>query len=349
MQVTLLMPNLPPAVCGIADHSLLLGESLERLGAKVNHLAPHGGITIPQGAETCLWDGTANGLQAAIRRHGTDVLWIQYSGYGFSGKGIPSGLARAIEHVVRCCSGTSIVVCMHETHASKASLGWRAPIVQPLQISVARRIVRAADIVFATVSINLEQCIHEYGVSRDAIRLLPIAANLPDVHVTDAERKRFRNRLGLGKGARLAAIFGLCSSQVRSITLFRTELESALRRGQVEHIVVVGGEGTPSPMNAVRREANHFNGRMSVLGPAPADDIARVLRCCDIGLVPTPPEYLRKSGVAAAFVAAGLEIWMKDASGNTIVEVDMETFPSWDQIATLALEAMTSHIGEAGH
>ena len=349
MHITILMPNLPPAVCGIADHSLLLGKSLERLGASVDHLALHCEKTTPHGAETCVWDGTANGLQAAIRKHGTNVLWIQYSGYGFSRKGAPGSLARAIEHVVRCRSGTSIVVCMHETHASRASLGWRTPIIQPLQISVARRIVRAADIVFATVNANLERCIHEYGVSRHAIRLLPITSNLPDVHVTDAERERFRNRLGLEKETRIAAIFGLLSSQLRTITLFRADLASALRRGHIEHIVAVGGEAIPSTMSAVLREADHFNGRMSVLGPAPADDVARILRCCDIGLIPTPPDHLRKSGVVAAFVAAGLEIWMKDASGNTIVGMDMEAFPTWDQIATFAFETMNSHFAVTGH
>ena len=348
MRVTILMPKLPPAVCGIADHSLLLGRALEHLGAEVEHLAPCDGTAGPKEENTRLWDGTAKGLQSAIRRHQADVLWIQYSGYGFSKRGIPGGLARAVEHAARWRSGIAVVACMHETHASRASLGWRAPIIQPLQISAARRIVRAADMVFATVEVNLERCIREYGASRDTTRLLPIAANLPELQVSTAERDQFRTHLGLEKGARIAVTFGLWSSQMRSIGLFKSDLESALRRGHIEHIVAVGGEMFPSQMNAVMREAKHFDGEMTVLGPAPAADIARILRCCDIGLVPTASMYLRKSGVVAAFAAADLELWMKDASGNTVAVKDMDAFPTWNQIAILALESMSSHFAPAG-
>lgn len=344
MRINVLTPNLPPAVCGIADHSILLGNALRRLGAEVDYLAPCRGPNASQSTNACLWDGTTKGLHTAIQRRESDVLWIQYSGYGYSKKGIPVALARAIEHIAKSRPGMSIVACMHETHASKTRLGWRAPIIQPLQISVARRIVKAAHVVFATVDVNLERCIHEYGAARDVIELLPIASNLPNVEISAAERQQFRERLGLRNGARIAVTFGLWSSQLRATNLFRSELLAALRQGRIEHVVAVGGETAPSQMNVVNDIANVFNGRMSVLGPASAVDVARALRCCDIGLVPTPPDYLRKSGVAAAFAAAGLEIWMKDFRGDTIVAADIEAFPAWDQIAAIAFETISSRL-----
>ena len=347
MRISVLTPKLPPAVCGIADHGFLLGEALKRLEVEVEYLAPCHGPNSSRDTADGLWDGSANGLQRAIHRHETDVLWIQYSGYGYSKKGIPVALARAVEHVARRRPETLVVACMHETHASRTALGWRAPIIQPLQISAARRIVKAADLVFAPVDINLERCIHEYGASREIVELLPIASNLPSIEISVAERRQFRERLSLSNGARVAVTFGLWSSQIRAITLFKDELQSALRRGCIEQIVAIGGETTPSRMNAVSDAAKAFNGRLSVLGPASAIEVARVLGCCDIGLVPTPRDYLRKSGAAAAFAAADLQIWMKDARGKTVVEADIEAFPTWDQIATMAFESINSRLAIA--
>ena len=344
MRISVLTPKLPPAVCGIADHGFLLGEALERLGAEAQYLAPCHGTNACRGKDAGSWDGTADGLHSAIQQHEADVLWIQYSGYGYSKKGIPVALARAIEQVAKARSRPLIVACMHETHASRTGLGWRAPIIQPLQISVARRIVRAADLVFAAAAINVERCIHEYGAPREMVELLPIASNLPNIEISADERRQFRERLGLSAGSRVAVTFGLWSSQIRAITLFENELQSALQRGCIEHIVAIGGETTPSRMDAVSDSAKVFNGRMSVLGPASAVDVARVLGCCDIGLVPTPRDYLRKSGAAAAFAAADLQIWMKDAGGKTVVETDIEAFPTWDQIAATAFESMNSRL-----
>lgn len=347
MRITMLMPKLPPAVCGIADHSLMLGKALEDLDVKVRLLAPRSGANASAESQERLWDGSAKGLRAVIRSDGADVLWVQYSGYGFSSKGVPMGLARAVEGIAGRESGTTIVACMHETHAGTSGLGWRAPIMQPLQIAAARRIVRAADIVFATVDENLERCIHEYGASRDAVELLPISANLPEIRVTAAERDAFREGLRLQKKARIAVIFGLWSSQLRSIALFKADLQSALRAGHIDHVVAVGGEAAPHRMSAMLGRAKELGGRMSVLGPAPAADVARILRCCDIGLVPTPPAYLRKSGVAAAFAAADLEVWLKTGCGGAVMRTNVEAFPAWSQIAALALETIEARLENA--
>jgi hypothetical protein len=103
------------------------------------------------------------------RRLGTDVLWIQYSGYGFSRKGMPFGLARALGEVQKSEYAPIVIVCMHETHANLTRLGWRAHLIRQLQIAATRRVARTGDIVFATVEVNLNRCIDEYGVSRNSL------------------------------------------------------------------------------------------------------------------------------------------------------------------------------------
>ena len=239
MRVTMLMPNLPPIVCGIADHSLLLGEALNGLGSTVDYLALRRDENASGESNMHLWDGSVKGLTEMTRRLGTEVLWVQYSGYGFSGKGMPFGLARALGVVRKSDYAPIVIVCMHETHANLTRLGWRAPLIRQLQIAAARRVVRTGDIVFATVDVNLKRCIDEYGVSQNSISLLPIASNIPVVPAQESDRVTFRRRLGLSDDARIAAIFGLWATQVRTLELFSGELDASLRRGRIDHVIAM--------------------------------------------------------------------------------------------------------------
>jgi hypothetical protein len=347
MRITMLMPNLPPMVCGIADHSLFLGEALNGLGSTVDYLALHGDGSALDESNMHLWDGSVKGLLAVIRQLSTDVLWVQYSGYGFSKKGMPFGLARALGSVRRSKNAPMVVVCMHETHASLARLGWWAPLLRRLQIAAAGALARAGDIVFATVETNLARCIDEYGVSGDTISLLPIASNIPVVQTQAADRVAFRRRLGLSGDARIAVIFGLWATQARTWELFSGELQASLRRGEIDHVIAVGGEACQPPTTALTAGQSGLNGHFTVFGPAARLEIARILRCCDIGLVSTPPEYLRKSGVAAAFAAANLELWMKNECAEVIVERNPVPFPSWEEVAIMANKKMLPKISRS--
>ena len=344
MRITMLMPNLPPIVCGIADHSIMLGRALSGLGSKISYLALRCHEGESGRSDMYVWDGRARSLREAIQRLGTEILWVQYSGYGFSRKGIPFRLARALEEIRKCADAPTIVVCMHETHASRTGLGWRAPLIQPLQIIASRRVARTADIVFATVDVNLKRCVDEYGVSRSSASLLPIASNIPDVQVRESDRVAFREQLSLPENARIAVTFGLWVTQFRTLELFRDELISSLRSGRIDHVLAIGGEEEQPPNNPHKVGGKDLTGHLTVYGPAPGSKIAKILRCCDIGLVLTPRSELRKSGVAAAFVAADLDLWMKNEHSEVVVERSQAPSPKWEELAAIANATIVSHL-----
>lgn len=338
MRVTVLMPNAPPLVCGVADHSLLMGSALARLGCEVDYLACRSDGSRMEHPDMHTWDGSAGGLAGAIRRAGTQVLWLQYSGYGYSRKGVPFRLARALGQLRKGRHAPRIAVCMHETHADLSRLGWHAALLQRLQIAAARRVARAGDVVFATVDVNLQRCVNEYGVAPERISLLPIATNIPRVTLDEGDRAAFRKRLGLAAGARIAAVFGLWATQSRALALFEDDLASALRGGRIDHVIAIGGETAAPPGGPLTSGAPSLNGQLTVLGPAPEQEVARILRCCDVGLVPTPLDYVRKSGVAAAFTTAELDIWMKNGRSELIIDREPEPFPEWADLAASAME-----------
>jgi len=349
MRLTMLMPNLPSLGCGIADHSLLLGKALKPLGYEVDYLARHGGGERADREDLHLWSGGAGNLAAMIHRLGTEVLWVQYSGYGFSSKGTPFGLARALKRLRRSKAAPIVAICMHETHANLAHRGWLASVLQKLQLVAARRVARSGDVLFATVDANLRRCVEEYGVAPGTISLLPISSNIPRTPLRPGDRAAFRRQLGLADGARIAAVFGLWPTQLRTLAMFGDDLDAGLRQGRIDHVVAVGG-GTERP--AVERsvvDTERFDGQITVLGPAPALEIARILRCCDIGLVPTPPDYARKSGVVAAFVAADLELWLKNGHAELVVEQGAASFPEWEELACLASGRVATCLGQHEH
>jgi hypothetical protein len=342
IRITMLMPNLPHVVCGIADHSLLMGKALNRLGCDVDYLARHGDGSRIEAPNLHVWDGRAASLVDAIRLAGTQVLWVQYSGYGFSGNGAPLALASALGHVRKLDSAPMIVVCMHETHADLSRFGWRGILLQRLQRTAARRVARSGDLVFATVDISMKRCVHEYGVSPELVFLLPIATNIPWVSVGQGDRIALRRRLRVAAEARIAAAFGRWDTQSRALALFERDLRAALRGGLIDHVVAVGGEAAEPPGDSLTCLGGSLNGQLTVLGPASEREIAKILRCCDVGLVPTPLDYVRKSGVAAAFATAELELWMKNEQSELVVEKNPEPFPDWNDLAVLASEKMSS-------
>lgn len=348
MRITMLMPNAPDMVCGISDHGRNLGEALCELGFELDFLALRTPANGQESMPVERWDGTPVALAEAVRLAGSEILWVQYSGYGFSRKGIPFNLARALERVRKMRAAPLIVIYMHETHASLNRLGWHGPLVQHLQSAAARRIARTGDIVFASVEANMRQCIDEYGVSREAVSLLPIASNIPNVRVRESDRIALRKKLGLAESARIAAVFGLWSTQLRALDLFKGELSGALRQGRIDHVLAIGGESDEPPRNPDEICALELEGRLTVHGPACPASVGRILKCCDVGLVATPPSHLGKSGVAAAFAAADLELWLKGENSELVVETGPNLRPTWPDLARAAAERICNQLGAHG-
>ena len=345
MRVVMLMPNAPDAVCGISDHGRNLGDALRAYDFDIRYLVARDGGAA-DAAE--IWDGKPGTLVGAVRDAGCDVLWVQYSGYGFSRMGMPFGLARGLERLRSMACVPSIVVCMHETHANLGGRGWRGRILERLQRRAAGRIARSADIVFVSVETNLRRCIDEYGVAEEALSLLPVASNIPDVRIGEVDRAELRKGLGLAENARIAAVFGLWSTQIRTLKLFADDLSDALREGRIDHVLAVGGESLAPPENPGEACGDRLNGSLTVHGPATAANVARMLACCDVGLVATPLSHLGKSGVAAAFAAAELELWLKNERSELVVASSPQPRPSWQTLARLARERISEHMETHG-
>src|SRR5262249_55933174 len=98
MRISFLTPRLPPAVCGIADHTRLLARALRDEGVDVAFIhreALRPGGEAPDGPVD-RWEGSTRGLLECVRRQRPDWLWLQLSSYGYSRWGAPFRLGRSV-------------------------------------------------------------------------------------------------------------------------------------------------------------------------------------------------------------------------------------------------------------
>src|SRR5262245_53157263 len=153
MRVSILTPRLPPAVCGLADHTQLLAEAMTRQGVSVGfiHREPcHNGGRLP-GCLTDHWSRGGAALERCLTRQGADWLWVQLSGYGYSRWGAPYALSRSLAWVRRRLPDLRLAVCLHETHCRPHQLGRKGFWLSRWQRHTVATIARLADVVFPII------------------------------------------------------------------------------------------------------------------------------------------------------------------------------------------------------
>jgi len=365
LRVLFLTPRLPPAVCGLADHTALLAEAMAAQGAGVAfvHCQPAGGGAAALPGAVHRWDGTAADLAAFLQAQAMDWLWVQLSAYGYSRWGAPYQLGRVLRAVRRRLPQVRLAVYLHETHCDAAQLGWKGPVLAPWQRYTVGRIVRLADAVFTSTAFWRERAVRCYRLPAERVVLLSIGSNLPAVEITPEQRRAERQARGWGATEMIGVIFGSFAMQQRALERFETLLRAGRTSGGLDRIVCLGGEQAVPPAELLRWH-DRLPGPLDILGHRPAAEAATVLACCDYGFPGTPRCLLEKSGGFAAFAEAGLAVitdsapfpavadrlpvlaaaeWNWNGDGGQIMELRRqiaalaEECYCWRRIATLAL------------
>ncbi len=347
MRVAFLTPNLPGLVCGLADHSRLLGEALVRKGYDVGLIGRHGDPVAARSAGwsgyAAIWDGTPSGLGRSLERMSADWLWVQLSGYGYSRWGAPWRLACALKAARHRHPALLLAICVHETHCEPHQLGRKGQVLSTWQRFTIACIVRLGDLVLPTIPLWEQRCLKDYGVHPSRVQLLPIAANVPPVRPTADQRNLWRKELGIGPSDRVAVAFGRWTSQKLALERFGPTICTALVQGGLNHVVAVGGESPSRPPWVGSMLAKPpWVGRLHILGPQPARRAAEILAAGDVGLVPSPWEVWGKSGVARAFEQAGLTLWILDTPGYRVVPPNPHP-PTWDGLAETVVRRLEAN------
>lgn len=350
--IVFLTPNLPPVMCGLADHSMLLGRALRDLGFGVSLIGLRGepGTAQQNGwpGAAFSWNGSPRNLHRVVRSLSPAWLWVQLSPYGYARLGVPWRLGKALAALKRECREVRIAVCVHETHCEPRQLGAKGPVLSMLQRRTVAQVVRLADVVFTVIPAWETRCILEYNIPAAHVHQLPIAANIPAVRLSVEERSEVRRQLGIDVRDRVAVAFGLWPSQRMALERLGHAVEGALRTRELGRVIAIGGESQDPPLDIARFfQALTWRDSLVVLGPQPPQRVSELVAISDIGLVPTPVKLWPKSGAARAFEQAGLTLWIAD-EGKVEVVRPSTNVPTWEEIAQDAVRHLRHHASKTG-
>lgn len=216
-----------------------------------------------------------------------DAIVVHYVGYGYQRRGVPAQLARLLEgpRVARIAKDVKLIVVFHEVAAFGPP--WRSSFwLHPLQRTVARRVLRAANIVVT----SLEQYRRLLGALDPAksVEVIGIPSTIGEPErVPEPEHREPR-----------LVVFGSDGVRRRAWSAYREELAAAARALDVEEIVDVGSDaGAPESIGGRR---------VLKLGVTAAAEISELLGRSRGGFLAYPPDFLGKSTVFAAYAAHGV-------------------------------------------
>lgn len=307
MNITFLTPRLPPSVCGVGDHTVQLAQAMRAHVEYVTAIDLYG-----ETADASLpfdridrWDRRPETLSSLLRTHATDVLWIQYSGYGYGYQGVPRFLERALRRLNR---ETTLVAYFHQTHCRMRQLGWKGVLISPWQHRIAQRIAQRADVVFTSCELYRKLIADQYAVRPNKLFQLPIGSNIPVPVMDSSERQRLRLALGWSPLQRIAVVFGSSGSQLRVLRRYRDILARSVQSGLIHRIVCVGGTPESRPIKLPEVGDPYLRSHIVAFGHQSAQRVGEILLAADVGVTWCPFQKFGKSGVVMAYAAAGIPI-----------------------------------------
>jgi Glycosyl transferase 4-like domain len=336
MRITFLAPRLPPAVCGVADHTRLLAQALCREGVEVSFVCREerqsGGPPLPGPWD--LWDGGVPSLKHRMEKQRPDWLWVQLSGYGYSRWGAPYLLARSLSMMRRALPALRLAMYAHELYCEPHQLGWKGPILSPWQRHTIGQVLRQSDVVFTSTPQYRERIFNAFGLAHDHVHLLPLGSNIPVCLQSDEQREGVRAELGWSQDERIAVVFGSAAFQERTLDRFAELVRQGFRQDALHRVVAVGGKpgGIPDTLLKAAKRLQS-DGPVEVLGHQLDWRIGQILSACDFGLLAYPRHLLRKSTIYVAYAFAGLGVLSLDDVGNKLLcpdELPILEAENWD-------------------
>lgn len=203
MNILIVTRDLPPTVCGIGDHSVLLAERLQARGHRATLLAGTGTAALDRMIVERFWepDRLAE-LRKTIELLLPDRVVLEYTPLAFALEG-----SRCPNHAFtdfwadlgreRCT-----ILILHETYFVA---WWHAPswITGPMQRKQLRRLVHCSHHVL-TASHPLFEEVRQWS-DQPSYSLLPLGTTIP---VAPVDRGALRARYGIPASTRVLTLFG---------------------------------------------------------------------------------------------------------------------------------------------
>ncbi|CAG0927690.1 hypothetical protein PLCT1_00475 [Planctomycetaceae bacterium] len=287
MKIAMIVPNLPPTVCGVYDYTRKLAEHWPTRAQWTLVCSQEGYAWPGAEVEKCRRSGPL--LADVLAALEPDVVALQYTCFGYADNGKPKWLADGLE-LFRKQSKALVVVMFHELHYTGRFYS-RAYWRNSSQQEVIKRLCAVSHGVLTGTPTNVAEI---KRISRCRAMFAPIPSNIDPV-----AQASFSD-----EGPIRIAVFGLQESRIRT-------LEPYAWTPMHEHLeLVMIGAGLKNGLSD--REASLVNKlkptKLELRAETEPEAVSRALASCHVLLCPYGAEEVPKSGAAMAALAHGLAV-----------------------------------------
>jgi glycosyltransferase involved in cell wall biosynthesis len=281
-------------VCGMHDHSVLLGRALADLGIRCSEhwLVRSGDSLRATRAEIAAWRTRLVGELAGERPDA--VLW-HYSIFTSSYRGLPLFVAPVIASLRR--SRVPVIAVMHEAAYPWGIGGWRGPIWALTHRLVLVDAVRLCRGIVVTTGDRASWLRTRWWLARRPLRVAPVFSNLPAPAVGPPPVASPR-RVGL---------FGY-SYDENAVSVVLDALRLLRVEGLDIELILLGSPGRASPSGEgwlADARARGLADAVSFTEILPAQALSDAIASCEVLLSANPPGPSSRKGSLAASLASG--------------------------------------------
>lgn len=302
MHVCIIAGSHPPLVCGIGDYTAPLSLALHRLGVRATLFVSQS--CIQSGHEALPYKLVAvrdwslrhlASIVSLVRRCEPDVVHFIYPAraYGYA-------LSPIILPYILVVLGYPIVLTLHE-------------------FKMAHILRKVADVI---LMLPMRGVLVPSSSERDAIaRFFPPLASKVKVStagptirpswLSEDERLKLRERLGIGRGEFVIAHFGFIHPH-KGTSVALTAFKRLVERVPNSRLIVIGEfEPDKNPYhNSIRRLSCELaiHGKVIWMGAQPNEAVSHLLQACDAALLPFPDGASTRRGTLIVCVQHGLPV-----------------------------------------
>lgn len=285
-----IVPNLPPAICGVGDYALAVSKAMNIREPGINSSCIAAGIET-FGKQT---PGTSRFWNKVEDALGDDTLLaavIHYSGYGYASNGAPGWLPIALLDRPEKFRNTKILAFFHELYAPLWPLR-KSFYTTGIQKRVARRVLHACDFAFTNRKASATWLEQQAKGSQGKIPFLPVPSNVGQLASPISYESRAPHAIIFGnQKAKRPFLAGRGAQQVATVC----------QRLAIKTIFEIG---RPCPNATLKAHLKGIDFQQT--GFLPDAEVSSLLRNARIGFFDYFPGYLSKSGVLAALASHGV-------------------------------------------
>jgi hypothetical protein len=230
--IAIIVPRLPPSIDGVGDYTFQLLVNSQWLKNCLILVSDYS-----QRSQQCLLEHRVERLPNSrheffqiLRNHNVTTIVVQYSAYGFNGRGFPYYLLKNLRLWRTANNKRRLIVMAHELwHESPpCKLSFYFQLAHKI---VLKQTLKISDCVFT--STNGYYSILCKFVRQPKVRFLPVASNITPVYDSSQHKKQKNSWV----------VFGRQRNRISTLEAFKDLIPKLYANGALEFLHIIGANG----------------------------------------------------------------------------------------------------------